>query len=242
MLAALPVPKPLRSFVDGIWTHTGSNRPHRVLPDGCLDFVFSLESGTASVVGPMSRAIVVPARMGVTFFGVRFRPGQAARFLDTHASELTDERATLSAITRVATLAERIAEAHDDHARTAAVASVLLDTRNRTRAADVRVDRAVTLIGRAAGNVSVPVVAASVGLGERQLERRFLERVGMGPKRLARIFRFERAWQLLRGGGSQTEVAVRAGYSDEPHLLRDFRQLAGAAPRALRRDSMPRSE
>jgi hypothetical protein len=106
MLVALPVPKPLSAFVDGIWTHTGSTRPYRVLPDGCLDFIFSLESGTASVVGPMSRAIVVPARSGVTFFGVRFRPGHAARFLDTHASELSDEQAALSTITRLATLAE----------------------------------------------------------------------------------------------------------------------------------------
>jgi transcriptional regulator GlxA family with amidase domain len=103
-------------------------------------------------------------------------------------------------------------------------------------------DRAVTLIGHAAGNVSVSRIAASVGLGERQLERRFLERVGMGPKRLARIVRFERAWQLLRRGGSQTEVAALAGYSDEPHLLRDFRAFAGVAPRALQRDTMPRSE
>jgi AraC-like DNA-binding protein len=242
MLAALPVPKPLRAFVDGIWTHTGSNRAHRVLPDGCLDFMFDLESGTASVVGPMSRAIVVPARVGVTFFGVRFRPGQAARFLDTHASELTDERATLSAITRVATLAERIAEARDDQERIAAVASVLLDSRARTRAADARVDRAVTLIGHAAGNVSVSRIAASVGLGQRQLERRFLERVGMGPKRLARIVRFERAWQLLRRGGTQTEVAALTGYSDEPHLLRDFRALAGVVPRALERETPQPSE
>jgi AraC-like DNA-binding protein len=236
MLVALPVPKPLSAFVDGIWTHTGSTRPYRVLPDGCLDFIFSLESGTASVVGPMSRAIVVPARSGVTFFGVRFRPGRAARFLDTHASELSDEQAALSTITRLATLAERIAEARDDHQRTAAILSTLLDARCRTRAADARVERAVTLIGRAAGHVSVPAVAASVGLGERQLERRFLERVGMGPKRLARIMRFERAWHLLQRGGSQAEVAALAGYSDEPHLLRDFRALAGVAPRGLQED------
>jgi transcriptional regulator GlxA family with amidase domain len=189
-----------------------------------------------ATVGPMSRAIVVLARSGVTFFGVRFRPGHATRFLDTHASELSDQQAALRAITRVATLAERIAEARDDRQRTAAILSTLLDARCRTRAADARVERAVTLIGRAAGNVSVPAVAASVGLGERQLERRFLERLGMGPKRLARIMRFERAWQLLQRGGAQAEVAALAGYSDEPHLLRDFRALAGVTPRALQED------
>ncbi len=54
--------------------------------------------------------------------------------------------------------------------------------------------------------------------------------MGVSPKRLARILRFRSAYVALARGGAQTEVALEAGYSDQAHLLRDFRELAGAPP------------
>jgi AraC-like DNA-binding protein len=237
MYRALPVPDAIRAFVDGIWSYRGRGVPHRVLPDGCLDFIVNLGSGSGAVVGPMSRAIVVPVRDGTTSFGVRFRPGHAARFIDAHASELLDTQGALDALTRVGMLAERITEACSDAERVAAITRTLLDARTRTRAADPLVEYAVTQIAQARGQIAVNALATGVGLSERQLERRFLERVGLGPKRLARITRFERALGLLdRRELSQAEIAARAGYSDEPHLLRDFRALAGVTPGALLRE------
>jgi AraC-like DNA-binding protein len=234
MYRALPVPDAIRAFVDGIWSYRGRGVPHRVLPDGCLDFIVNLGSGRGAVVGPMSRAIVVPVRDGVTSFGVRFRPGHAARFIDAHASELLDTQGALGALTRVGMLAERLAEAPSDAERVSTIQRILLEAGARTRAADALVEHAVTQIARTRGQIAVHALAAGVGLSERQLERRFLERVGLGPKRLARITRFERALGLLeRRELSQAEIAARAGYSDEPHLLRDFRALAGITPATL---------
>jgi len=237
MLTALTVPDALRGFVDGIWTHTGNGRPHRVLPDGCLDFIFNLERGTATLVGPMTRAILVPVPAGMTSFGVRFRPGCAARFIDAHASELCDDQTALVDVTRVASLAERIADAPNHAARTEAVTRALLESRARTRGRDRLVERGVALIARTRGAASVSALAAELGLSERQLERRFLERVGLGPKRLARIVRFEHALELARQSpASQAEIAARAGYSDEPHLVREVRALSGLSFQALRRE------
>jgi methylphosphotriester-DNA--protein-cysteine methyltransferase len=235
MLSQLPVPTPLRGFVAAFWTYTGHGQPHRVLPDGCLDFIFNLGSGAATVVGPMSRAIVVPVRAGLESFGVRFGPGHAARFIDADASELLDAQGQLDALTRVACLAERVAEAPSHAARSAIVTQTLLDARARTRAADARVEQALKLITSARGRIAVRGLAASVGLSERQLERRFLERVGLGPKRFARVVRFERA-VALGTGLAQATLAAHAGYSDEPHLLRDFRALSGLTPKLLLRE------
>ncbi len=113
------------------------------------------------------------------------------------------------------------------------IAKTLLDARMRTRPADARLERAIDALQRRHGRLAVSGLVERAGLGERQLERRFLERVGMGPKRLARVLRFARANALMRDGHPQIEVALRAGYSDEPHLLRDFRALCGVTPKAL---------
>ena len=78
-------------------------------------------------------------------------------------------------------------------------------------------------------------VADRVYVSERQLERRFAERVGYGPKTFQRIARFQRAvGQLEREGSELARVAaVSAGYADQAHLTRESRRLAGLSPREL---------
>jgi transcriptional regulator GlxA family with amidase domain len=81
---------------------------------------------------------------------------------------------------------------------------------------------------------SVADIARGLGLSERQLERRFVARVGLMPKRFARLVRFERALSLVRSGRSLSAVAQCAGYADQSHMVRDFRSFAGEPPSALR--------
>jgi AraC-like DNA-binding protein len=185
------------------------------------------------VVGAMSSARVIAMPQAAKSFGIRFRPGQAARFIDADASELLDGDAELGALTRLRALADRIANAHDE-SRCSVASEALLDPRNRTRSADARLDQALALIRRAPNETGVSMLAKSVGLSERQFERRFVERVGIGPKRFVRIIRLQQALALPRHGDQpQSALAARAGYSDEPHMLRDFRALAGLTPKAL---------
>lgn len=87
----------------------------------------------------------------------------------------------------------------------------------------------------AAGRVGA--LGPTVGLGERQLRRRFQAGVGYGPKTLARVLRFQRLLALLRddqgGRPSLAEVAVRAGYADQAHMTAECTRLAGRSPAAL---------
>ena len=80
----------------------------------------------------------------------------------------------------------------------------------------------------------VGALGAAVGLGERQLRRRFLAQVGYGPKTLARVLRFQRLLALLQAGPggppSLAEVAVQAGYADQAHMTAECTRLAGRSP------------
>jgi transcriptional regulator GlxA family with amidase domain len=93
----------------------------------------------------------------------------------------------------------------------------------------------------AAGRVGA--LGPTVGLGERQLRRRFQAGVGYGPKTLARVLRFQRLLALLRddrdGRPSLAEVAVRAGYADQAHMTAECTRLAGRSPAALVAGSRP---
>jgi len=90
-------------------------------------------------------------------------------------------------------------------------------------------------IVRAWGMIPVGVLATGAGIGMRQLERRFLDEVGVTPKRLARISRFQRVFQAMEQSSvGWTQVAMDCGYYDSSHLVRDFHEFAGGPPsRAL---------
>ncbi len=231
------VPASLLTTVDAFWSVEARGGKGRVLPDGCLDFLFDLRHARAFVVGPMTRAEVVPLSAGARLFGVRFRPGAGALFLDARADELEDRDVPLTDLAKAGTaqLMDEVFDAGGDAQRIAAVERFLTRASARERAEDSRLRRAVSTLCRSHGSASVRDVAMAVRLSDRQLERLFLERVGLRPKLFARVMRLQRAVALAsrKVAGSQAELALQAGYADESHLIRDFRALTGLSPRAL---------
>lgn len=83
--------------------------------------------------------------------------------------------------------------------------------------------------------VSVERVAAACALSLRQLERNCRERTGLGPKRFARLSRFDRAFhgKLQRPDLDWLSIAVSCGYYDYQHMARDFRHFTGLSPSCL---------
>ncbi len=75
-----------------------------------------------------------------------------------------------------------------------------------------------------------------LGVGERQLLRRFRSAVGYGPKLLHRVLRFQRFLGFLAVNPERdlAATAARTGYADQAHLTRDAVQLAGKPPGQLR--------
>jgi len=85
---------------------------------------------------------------------------------------------------------------------------------------------------QAGGRVELAPLANSAGLGIRQLERRFIQQVGMRPKLFARIARFEAALESKARFITRwwTDVAHDFGYYDQMHMIHDFAELTGGTP------------
>jgi AraC-like DNA-binding protein len=80
------------------------------------------------------------------------------------------------------------------------------------------------------GAVPIAALAAELGRSRRHLATRFREELGMTPKALGRVLRFERAVARLRAGDELGDLALEAGYYDQAHFNRDFRAFAGTTP------------
>jgi AraC-like DNA-binding protein len=151
--------------------------------------------------------------------------------LGVPVAELTGRSVALDAIlprARVAEAHEQLGEATDAAPRIAAVKRLLTELPYEE---DRLVTRAVTLLADAQDEASVSTVAGFLGVSERQLERRFLARIGVTPKRFATLRRFERAVARATTAPSLTAAALDAGYYDQSHFIREFRRFAGSSPR-----------
>jgi AraC-like DNA-binding protein len=91
------------------------------------------------------------------------------------------------------------------------------------------------------GQVPVAQLVREVGWSRRHFTARFREQVGLPPKTLARVLRFERAARMgeRRGSRSWADVAAACGYYDQAHLVRDFQDLAGCTPTEFERGLLP---
>ena len=192
--------------------------------------------GPALLVGVTTTAVVLSPSGRSDVIGVRFHPGGATILGGPPADRWTDVIVPLEALAdpQLAELSERLASVGPGRERVR-----LLDAFLGERA---WIARATPLVGAAASlcrGIPIDAVAADCAMSVRQLQRRFRAEVGIGPKLLARIARFQRALRLGMASGWQetlTRLAHRSGYADQAHFTRDFREFAGLPPSGFRRE------
>jgi AraC-like DNA-binding protein len=244
-------PRPaLRPWVRCIWELDDPSpvpRAERVLPDGCCEIVLNLadpflRDGHAQparlVVGQLERHLSIVPTGAVRLLGIRFEPGGLFALLrGADVGELTGGQAEIGALDR------RLAAALEDAARrgVAAVEDALSD---RLRPGDGLVHRAAAVIRRSGGRQRIGALARTLGVGERRLERAFAREVGLAPKVLARIERFQRVVTGVERTArlDWAGLAVACGYFDQAHLIRDFTAFAGITPGAYFVEEHPMSD
>ncbi len=101
---------------------------------------------------------------------------------------------------------------------------------------DPRLNAALIIMEQNIENtISIPELAASLGLSRRQLERLFMEEAKMSPALVYRKFRLERAKHLLtHTNASLIEIALEVGFESAGHFSRIFAKTYGQTPSRLR--------
>jgi AraC-like DNA-binding protein len=140
-----------------------------------------------------------------------------------------------------ALLAEQLHDASDWSERFALVDAALTSRIERSPDIPRPISAAWTAIEQSDGRASIGGLAVELGWSHKHLIVQFREHVGLPPKTLARIRRFERAMRAVNDSERVclATVAQTAGYFDQAHLNRDFRQFAGLTPAELRRRRIP---
>src|SRR5688572_11234427 len=243
----------LAAIVDRLWTLSGDAASlgadtQPVLPDGRPELILHFGDAFERVhadglverqpdvifAGQLTSQLLLRPTGLIRVLGVRFHPYGAAAVVRAPQHELAGLTIGVDALTRPLSRAlnevrESSADLDDAVSR---VQQTLLQW-VQPSGVDPRVRSAVQTIGRGRGLISIDDVAAGVSMTRRHLERKFLASVGVTPKRLARITRFQHALRLLEDSDAAsrgTRTAAACGYADQAHFIRDFRDLAGCPP------------
>jgi AraC-like DNA-binding protein len=244
----------LASIVECVWTLDGHASEmadaQPVLPDGCPEIILHLgdpferlhnggeRDRQPGVVfaGQLLRPLNLRATGRVAVAGIRLRPHGAAALLADPQHRLVGQTLGLDVVSPL--LAEELDRVRDRGLDTAAaivMAQEIVARHVDAARCDPQVHAAIQQIRGAHGLITVDALAANAGVTARQLERKFNQVVGVSPKRLARITRFQRALRLLERIDSPqrgTHTAAECGYADQAHFIRDFSEFAGCPPGA----------
>lgn len=241
----------LAPFVETVGYFAGEP-PHareRILPSGFTDVMISLSDETiqtyddagqhrvtsAVVGGPRSGFTIIDTSPQRAIVCVHFRAGGAVPFLPIPVHALRDVHVPLADVwgSSGAVVRERLLEQPTPEAALACMERVLLDHVYEPLAADAAVEWAVVALQ---GGWRVRDVVAECGTTAKPFIRRFTERIGLPPKRFARIRRLQEMVTAIPASGSidWARLAAEHGYCDQAHLIQDFRGLTGLRPTQYR--------
>src|SRR5262249_49929108 len=188
----------------------------------------------------MTRPVLISPTGVVELIGIRFHPGGTLPFFRLPMHEVTNQVVELAAICRELErdLAPIVESDHNVGSKIRAIQELFI---NRVQGGEASGLLALgAQIVSHAGKVSVDALAANAGLSGRQLERRFLREIGVGPKLLCRIVRFQQVFRAVDNADPNwAAVAADCGYYDQAHLIRDFQQFAQQTPSVLLAQSTP---
>ena len=245
----------LSPWIECLWGLEGSEpsdspRPRLVVPDGRPELIVhygqpfrrrqrgeTLREGRSLLFGQLLEPIELIKTGTVGVLGARFRPEGAAALRGYSARELLGRAISLADAWKplqARQLEERIQEARGWRARRAVLEAFLLRQIGQAKSPTPWVAAAVDLIRRHGGALKIESLARQICVSRRELERHFRREVGLTPKQLSRITRFQAVVRRLTRPGPirWSALATDLGFYDQAHLALDFRTFAGRSPTA----------
>lgn len=104
------------------------------------------------------------------------------------------------------------------------LAETLLLKKLETARENVIVDRVMQDILRYRGGLGISQLSKENLISSRQMERLFHEYIGMTPKKLSNLVRYQCLWRDIvhESHFNMMDAVQRYGYTDASHLIREF--------------------
>ncbi|MFK2904456.1 AraC family transcriptional regulator [Dyella ginsengisoli] len=247
---------PLDALIEKIWDWDMPAAAHhfeRVLPQPGAQLIINLcedetrvytdepqrhclRSSGSVLGGPRLTSQIIDTAEQVRVMGVMFRPGGAHALTAENQQALLARDINLEDLFGAAArqLRQRLLDTAAPGMRLQILEQWLLAQR-RGPATDPAVAHVAAALDRAPQWACIAKVVQQTGLSDDSLRMRFHRQIGMGPKRYARLQRFRAVLVQVHLAGSVDwcRVAADGGFTDQAHLVREFRAFSGLTPGAF---------
>lgn len=226
----------LRPFVEHYWSVTWEHQPRTLretVPHPSVHLV--VEPGESKVHGihlkRFSRWIEGSGRV----LGVKFRPSGFRSFCHQDVRILTNRIVCPDTLfgTAFRQLEEEVVQLSSAESAFLRIDTFLESLQPQATPEMEVADRIVQAIATDPTLTRIESVAERFGMGIRKLQRLFLSYIGVSPKWVVQRFRLIEAAERLRCANASCDfasLALELGYSDQSHLIRDFKIMVGMTP------------
>ncbi|MGA2715676.1 MAG: AraC family transcriptional regulator [Bryobacteraceae bacterium] len=217
--------------------------------DGHVSIVFSFGDGygvhdlwdgrtPGHVIGPMSAARCSSPGSDLVQIGVYCHAAHSSFFTGVPAREFQDRIIPLGDLwgPRCRTLEARLHEQSDELRRIELLESALLSCVASAPGCTDTIDIAGVAhwMSVNGGRLPLSVLAGRAGVSRQYFARVFHEKVGVTPKLYSRLARFKAGLALISNANiGWAQTALELGYSDQSHMIAEFREFSGRTPASL---------
>lgn len=167
-------------------------------------------------------------------FQVVFKPGALYRLTGIPSHEITNQYLDAETIFPkiIKQVNEQLFHATDFKTMILVVENFLMQAAAKQQKEAHRLDQVNNQVLSMKETVSVDWMAKESYLSNRQLERKFLDRMGVTPKYFSRLVRFENAFRMKNQFPEKDwlSIAIHCGYHDYQHLVKEYLAFTGTSP------------
>jgi len=243
---------PLAPYIKQYWAmegHLGRDAEHvqRIVPNGFAELIFYFGDLPENIDRPESqkaRSVVngqqsdyynLRVTGSLSLLSVTFTPQGTRFFFNLPISEIYNRNLPLRILTGPVAdrLEESIYEACTLKSRIEVIEKFFTRQLAMRREYEFnRITHSISHINRYRGITGVAELANMACLGRKQYERTFSSFVGINPKQFLRVVRFQNAISVRQENrtASLTSIAYLGGFSDQSHMVREFKAMSGLTP------------
>ncbi len=217
----------LKPYIRCFWTYKRGTcaMKTRIIPDCCADIIINLDDESAGFVGMCFDSFF--AENVSTVFGIRFYAWSVPRFARTNAVRSYGfDSNPQNLFYKFTDFKDSIIEAKNTAQRVELSQKYFLELLDESCDSDV-MNCLYTAI-KCNGSISIHELSRSMAVSRRTLERKFMQNIGVSPKSIIELIRYQLLWQdCISSNFCAHDLVDKFGYYDQAHMYNDFKKYHG---------------
>ena len=244
-----PSSGPLRNFVECYWTIESDDADiveEKIIPDGFPELIFHFKDAyeiningrwelqtNALLAGQAKKYFFLKNTGKSAVFVIKLKPTALTHLFNVAMNVYSDKVVPLNEVNIQAlkVLTKKIIVCNNHSDKIAVVEKELEPLIGNLETDKTSIDKIVDFVFRTNGSASLTEMQQKLFVTERQVQRMFQKYIGLSPKLYCRIIRFNYIFKLAKEEKfSLTDLTHKAGYFDQSHFIRDFKNFTGEDP------------